>query len=241
MRPLIGVTCNYDFESDNSKVFNGYYESIIGVGGLPLLIPATENLSAQETLMHMDGLLLTGGQDIDPYLFAEDPDPNIGMINPIRDRLEIQLCQEAIRRDMPVLGICKGLQIMAIVSGGTLYQDINTGYEGKLICHNQKSPGCYGIHQVSLRPNTLLKKIFGKDTLRVNSFHHQAVKTPGESLVVSATSKDGIIEAVEATNLAFFLGVQWHPEQMTGTSPEMAKLFKAFVSQAASTRSATDR
>lgn len=111
--------------------------------------------------------------------------------------------QEAIDRNMPVLGICKGLQIMAIASGASLYQDIGTGYGRPTICHNQKAPGCYGIHEIDLKPNSLLRDILKADKLRVNSFHHQAVKDPGKSLEVSARASDLIIEAIESTSLSF--------------------------------------
>lgn len=237
MKPVIGISCNYDFKSENTMLYRGYYEAVLRAGGLPFLIACSDMVRAKDLMGHIDGLLLTGGQDINPYLFGQDPDPNIASVNPIRDELELGLCREAIDRNMPVLGICKGLQIMAIASGASLYQDIGTGYGRPTICHNQKAPGCYGIHEIDLKPNSLLRDILKADKLRVNSFHHQAVKDPGKSLEVSARASDLIIEAIESTSLSFFLGVQWHPEKMLERDSRMLCLFKALVERAGLNRS----
>lgn len=232
MRPVIGVTCDFDLNESKSQLYSGYYESIIHAGGIPFLIPCSEGLSPADLIEKFDGLLLTGGQDIDPYLFGEEPHPDIGSVYSVRDCLEIELCKRAAAADMPVLGICKGLQVMNVSMGGTLYQDIKSALGEKALCHSQKAPGFTGIHNICIDEESKLRSIFNSDRLRVNSFHHQAIKEPGRSMMITARAGDGIAEAAESTSHRFFVGVQWHPERMVSKVPEMLKLFEAFVKEA---------
>ncbi|HPT78682.1 MAG TPA: gamma-glutamyl-gamma-aminobutyrate hydrolase family protein [Candidatus Atribacteria bacterium] len=232
MKPVIGVTCDFDLHEHRSQVFSGYYESIIHAGGIPLLIPCSEGLSAEELFDKFDGLLLTGGQDIDPYLYGEEPHPDIGSVYTARDRLEIDLCRKAAEADMPVLGICKGLQVMNVAMGGTLIQDIRSALGEKALCHSQKAPGFLSIHDIHISRGSKLGSIFNSETLRVNSFHHQAIKDTGGPLVITARAGDGIAEAAESSVHRFFVGVQWHPERMISKAPEMLKLFEALVREA---------
>lgn len=234
MKPVIGITCDFDWETGNSQLRPGYFEGVYRSGGLPFLIPALEPSSAAQVVSRLDGLLLTGGQDIDPHFFGEDPHPAIGRVNPYRDELEITLCREAAQRKIPVFGICRGVQLMNVATGGDLYQDLNTqvGSES-LMCHDQPAPKWYGFHEVRIKNGTLLKDILGTERARTNSFHHQAVRILGSSLSASAHTSDGIIEAIESINHPFYVGVQWHPERMLDDKV-MFKLFQAFVKAAVS-------
>jgi putative glutamine amidotransferase len=233
MRPVIGVTCDYDWETGNSQLRPGYFEGVYRSGGLPFLIPVLESSGAADVIVRLDGLLLTGGQDIDPRFFHEEPHPAIGWVNPCRDELEIALCREAEERGIPVFGICRGVQLMNVAMGGDLYQDIRTGTEtGGVLCHDQPAPKWYGFHEVRIQEGSKLREILGTGLIRANSFHHQAVRRPGRSLYATAHTSDGIIEAIESDAHPFFIGVQWHPERML-ENRTMIKLFEALVRNAA--------
>ena len=233
MRPLIGVTCDYDWDSGKSQLHSGYYEGIFQAGGLPFLIPVLEPFCAADVISRLNGLVLTGGQDVDSYLFGEEPHPKVGKINPYRDELEITLCKEAVAHNIPVLGICRGAQIMNIAMGGTIYQDIETQVnDSELICHDQQAPKWFGIHEVEMRDESNLCEIFGAKVIRTNSFHHQAIRQVGESLFAVAHTRDGIIEAIESKAHSFYIGVQWHPERMLDKDTNTLKLFEAFVKAA---------
>jgi putative glutamine amidotransferase len=235
MRPVIGITCDFDWETGNSLLRPGYFEGVCRSGGLPFLIPALEPLSAASIVSRLDGLLLSGGQDIDPHFFGEEPHPAIGRINPCRDELEIALCLEAVRHKIPVFGICRGMQLMNAAMGGDLYQDLSAqASSDKLICHDQPAPKWYGFHEVQIEDGSRLKDILGTGHARANSFHHQAVRSLGRSLRASAHTGDGIIEAIESEDHPFFIGVQWHPERML-EDKVMFRLFEAFVNAAGGT------
>jgi len=234
VRPVIGITCDYDWETGDSRLRPGYFEGIYRSGGLPFLIPALDPAAAGPVMARLDGLLLTGGQDPDPRWFGEEPHPAIGNVNPCRDRLELALAREADAGDIPVFGICRGIQMMNIAMGGDIWQDIYTQAEdGKpLLCHQQPAPKWYGFHEVRIFEESALRRILGTGQVRVNSFHHQAVRHPGKGLHAVAHTSDGIIEAIESEIHPFFIGVQWHPERML-EDPVMIRLFEAFVKAAA--------
>ena len=234
MRPVIGITCDYDWETGDSRLRPGYFEGIYRSGGLPFLIPALDSAAAGPITARLDGLLLTGGQDPDPCWFGEEPHPAIGNVNPCRDKLELALAQEANAGGIPVLGICRGIQMMNIAMGGDIYQDIYTQAEDgeSLLCHQQPAPKWYGFHEVRISEESALRRILEAGLIRVNSFHHQAVRRPGRSLHAVAHTSDGIIEAIESEDHPFFIGVQWHPERMLGDKV-MIRLFEAFVKAAA--------
>src|SRR5699024_7127599 len=178
----------------------------------------------------IDGLYLTGGNDIDPTIFGEEPHPNLGEINPIRDSFEIALIQQMLTQDKPVLGVCKGTQMINIALGGDMYQDIYTQIDTPLLQHAQNAPAEHGSHYVAIQANSLLNNITGKEKIKVNSRHHQANRMPGENMIHSGTASDGIIEATESTQHTFVLGLQWHPENMAVKDDENAKkIFNGFV------------
>ncbi len=231
--PVIGITGN--FSEGNCTVADGYIRSVLAAGGVPLIIPPYDDTDILlNTLDHIDGLLLTGGGDINPLFFGEDPVKELGGINPRRDRQELLMASLAADRQIPVLGICRGIQIMMAALGGTLYQDFHSQSSTRCIKHSQDLERSCPSHTVSVEEDTLLKKIVGgKERLYVNSFHHQAVKEPAPGFRVSARANDGIIEAVESTEYKPMIGVQWHPECMILSGDEsMLPLFEWLTDEA---------
>lgn len=210
-RPLIGITGN--FGAKGCELAEGYYQSVLRAGGTPVVIPPHDDREALLRLLDtLDGILFSGGGDINPLLLGEEPLPQLHSVCPQRDAAELMLVREAFHRQVPMLGICRGIQVMAAALDGSVWQDIYVQGEGARLKHSQDMPREYASHTVSLSPGSLLHGIFGSDTLAVNSFHHQAVHEPGPHLRVSAVSPDGIIEAVESSEHKALLGVQWHPE-----------------------------
>lgn len=232
--PLIGVSGSIDAEETRHFILRDYLRAVIAAGGAPVLLsPDMEGGLMEDCVARLDGLLLAGGNDVSPALFGEQPIEALGEVNPLRDAFEMRLVRLAAQRGLPTLGICRGVQAMAAALGGSLWQDLpgqyRTAYGESPIAHRQTSPGQYASHTVSVVPGTLLARLSdGAETLRVNSFHHQAVKAPG-SLRVCALAPDGVIEAVEHEALPFFLGVQWHPERMFRRDRQAAALFEGLV------------
>lgn len=238
-QPVIGITGN--FSEGNCAVADGYIRSVLAAGGTPLIIPPYEEKEALlSTLDRIDGLLLTGGGDINPLFLGEEPVKQLGGINHRRDRQELLMTRLAADRQIPILGICRGIQIMMAALGGALYQDIHSQHPTPCIKHDQQLDRSYPSHTVEVEQGSLLGRIFeGEERLNVNSFHHQAVKEPAPGFKVCARSTDGIIEAVESTEYKSMLGVQWHPECMILCGDEsMLPLFRWLTGEAAPYREA---
>ena len=233
-RPVIAITGNY--ADTNCTLAEGYYQSVLLAGGIPLVVPPyeeTDNLG--ELLDRVDGLLLSGGGDINPLLLGEEPIMELHSINHKRDMQELLIARLAADRQIPILGICRGIQVLNAVLGGELYQDIHSQMEGKRIKHDQNLNRSYPSHTVAIEEGSMLFSIFKQESLPVNSFHHQAVKVPAPGLRVSATSIDGVIEAVESAEHKSIIGVQWHPECFCLVGDEsMSPLFKWLVGEASS-------
>lgn len=193
-------------------------------GGVPVMLPPIGELPLS-VLDRVDGLLLTGGEDIDPRHYNQPPSPQLGDVDPRRDALELALAREAVRRGMPVLAICRGMQVLTVAMGGSLIQDLPSERPGPL-AHRQAEACTEGTHEVSLAPGSRLAAIAGAERLMVNSFHHQAALQVPPGLNVVARAPDGVIEAVESPE-GFSLGLQWHPECQHGEFT--AKVFGAFV------------
>jgi putative glutamine amidotransferase len=234
-KPVVGLTSRtLPLEAagktrPTETVARSYIESLEGEGALVVLLPNGEPSWADDYLDRLDGLLLTGGDDPHAHLFGEEPHPAIETVDERRDLFEIALVRGARERGLPVLGICRGVQLINIALGGDIYQDIPAQTSGK-VGHAQRRTDDGPWHRVEIRPGTLLARILGSDPREVNSFHHQACRRPGEGLVVSAESpEDGLIEALEEPNQPFFLGVQWHPEL---TPEREGPLFRAFLEAA---------
>ena len=230
--PLIGISGN--FRDGDCTLAAGYYRSLVEAGATPVIIPPYSDIELLVSLVKkLDGVVLSGGADIDPDYLEELPIDGID-INPERDKPELILIKLLIDRHVPILGICRGMQMLSAALGGKLYQDIYTQHNVDCICHSQKIARGLSSHCVISQNDTLLYAIMNTDCLDVNSFHHQAVKSVPKGFVVSAVAQDGIIEAMESVDYQPILGVQWHPECMLAEGNKiMMPLFEWLVNEAA--------
>ncbi|MBR1499607.1 MAG: gamma-glutamyl-gamma-aminobutyrate hydrolase family protein [Bacteroidaceae bacterium] len=210
--PLIGITGNYG--EKGCELADGYYLSVLRAGGTPVVVPPHEDHEALVDLLDtLDGIVFSGGGDINPLLLGEEPSPLLHSVCPQRDAAELFLVREAFHRQIPMLGICRGIQLMAAALGGSVWQDISLSpAPPALLKHSQDMPREFASHTVRISEGSLLRNILGVETLPVNSFHHQAVREPGPHLRITAQSPDGIIEAIESSEHRALLGLQWHPE-----------------------------
>ncbi|MDQ0428134.1 putative glutamine amidotransferase [Planomicrobium stackebrandtii] len=215
MKPIIGLTASLELGRDEYGIQLADTEAILAAGGLPIMLPhVLEKTDIDEIAEHIDGLFLAGGYDIDPTLFDEEPHPNLGVIIPSRDAFEVALAKKVLDLNKPILGVCRGAQILNIAVGGDMYQDITAQTTGKLLQHQQRAPKFHGSHFIDATEGSLLHRLSGLRRLKVNSRHHQANRHVPEPFIVSGVSSDGIVEAIESTQHHFALGVQWHPENM---------------------------
>ncbi|MBE1554184.1 gamma-glutamyl-gamma-aminobutyrate hydrolase family protein [Sporosarcina limicola] len=229
MKPVIGITTDVDRENRH-ELPNAYIQAVIHAGGLPLIIPIGIEEDAIQMLGIIDGLLLSGGNDINPMLFDEEPHVHLGEVSPGRDSCELELARQMLQLDKPILGICRGLQILNVAGGGSLYQDIYNQLDGPILQHSQKAPRAHLSHFVQLEKGSILESIAGSEQLKVNSFHHQAVKDVPTKFKVTGVANDGVIEAVEGTGKQFVLGVQWHPEQLAVQGDTVSQqIFRNFI------------
>lgn len=231
MKPLIGISPSMEVDQSYYMTTSDNVKAIELAGGMPVLLPFLINEKDIEELVHrIDGLYLTGGYDIDPTLFGEEPHPKLGTIIPARDKFEIAMVHKMRELKKPILGVCRGCQIMNIAVGGDMYQDIYSQIDDQLLQHSQKAPKEHGSHYVNVREDSLLNQLTGKTKLTVNSRHHQANRYIPEGFQVSGKATDGIIEAIEGTDDLFFLGLQWHPENMAITGmDESKKIYQGFI------------
>ena len=208
--PVIGISGN--FREGDCTLAQGYYMSVLEAGGTPVVIPSYDNEKALVSILDtLDGLVLSGGADIDPDYLGEEPLDCIS-VNPRRDAQELVLVSLAVERQIPILGICRGIQMLTAALGGKLYQDIKTQHGRPCIEHSQTIARGLPSHDVKIEKDSLLHSLMGTETLAVNSFHHQAVKEVPQGFRVTAMSEDGIIEGMESTTFRPILGIQWHPE-----------------------------
>lgn len=242
-KPLIGITCCISFANDPKRSFNiateiqyiqrHYLEMVWNGGGIPILLPLQENLEDSFRIaQRIDGIILTGGpEDVDPDLYNES-NSNSHDVNPVRDASEIELMKQMRKLSKPVLGVCRGIQILNVAMGGANYQDIPSQVKSALphpLDENKKEV----FHNISFPTASILIDLFGNNEIRVNSSHHQSVKTPGVGLSVTAIASDGVIEAVQCFEDKCTVGVQWHPERMQ-YDEKMISLTNWFVEQARS-------
>ena len=227
-RPVIGITGNY--EDLACKLGKGYYQSVIAAGGVPLIIPPSADKDVlMNTLDHIDALILSGGGDINPLYAGEEPVPGLHGINQERDLPELLITRLAYNRQLPMLGICRGIQTLAVALGGKVCQDITA-----TVKHSQDADRSEPTHSVNVVEDSTLFNIYKEQRLMVNSFHHQAVEDAGSKFRVVATALDGIVEAIESAEMKSILGVQWHPECMDDGQP----LFQWLVGEARAYRQA---
>ena len=232
-KPIIGITGNYD--NGKCTLLEGYYRSVLEAGGTPLIIPAFDDTDAMLSMLdNVDALILSGGGDINPLYLGEEPLRELSSINPARDWHELMLVRLAANRQIPILGICRGLQVMTAALGGKLYQDIYREANATLK-HSQDTDRHVATHNVRIEAGSMLAKLFDSTHLPVNSFHHQAVKEAAPGFSITALSPDGLIEAVESTMRKSMIGIQWHPECMIlGGDRSMLPLFTWLVGEARS-------
>ena len=213
-----------------------YVEGVAEAGGVPVVLPPVVGVRGAEALLEgLDGLLLSGGSDLDPGYYGESPVPELGVTLPERDAFEMALLEHALRRKIPILGICRGMQVLNVALGGTLYQDLPSQMDHMvLLGHRQETPKWQPTHEVEVDGGSKVAEILGADELKVNSYHHQAIKKLASGLVAVAHAPDGVIEAVESGDLSkrWVIGVQWHAEAMREAGPEHRNLFEAHVSAA---------
>ena len=222
-QPIIGLTANY--EGIDATLRDRYYKQVVAAGGTPVIIPPVADKEVLvNTLQHLDGLILTGGGDHNPLWFGEDPSPKLHNINRERDLAEMMLTRLAYNRQIPMLGICRGIQTLAVALGGKVTQDITAKVK-----HSQDADRSEPTHCVKIDKGSTLYNIYGTEKIFVNSFHHQAVSEPGAHFRTIAKSSDGIVEAIESSEYKSILGVQWHPEWL---EEEGGKVFKWLVGQA---------
>lgn len=230
-KPMIALTPLVDRERHSFWMLPGYMDGIREAGGIPVMLPLDEDPATAARLAEVcDGFLFTGGDDVEPARYGAQTDPHTSCYS-ARDRMEEALWQAVLPRRKPVLGICRGIQLMNVLLGGTLYQDLETQYPSP-VCHHQQPPYDRPVHSVRLLHGTPLQELLGDDQLRVNSYHHQAIHSLAPDLLPMAVSEDGLIEGVYHRRYPFLWGVQWHPEYSCHTDPVSRKMFRAFVAAA---------
>ncbi|AMQ05571.1 gamma-glutamyl-gamma-aminobutyrate hydrolase family protein [Sporosarcina sp. FSL K6-1540] len=233
MKPVIGITT--DVQQDGENILkNTYVQAVIRAGGLPMIVPVGLEQDVEQLIEMFDGLLLSGGNDINPMLFNEEPHEYLGVVSPSRDSSELELARRMLKTGKPILGICRGLQVLNVAVGGTLYQDLYKQNDSPILQHIQKAPNTHCSHYVQLDKGSLLESIAGSERIQVNSYHHQSLKEVPSDFKVTAVASDGIVEAIESTDEQFVLGVQWHPEALSAAGDAVSlRIFERFISECA--------
>jgi putative glutamine amidotransferase len=233
--PLIGVSTSITVGASPERAYvnSAYLHAVQQAGGVPVALPPQlSSASMRQLAGDLQGLLLTGGGDMDPALFGETPHATLYDVAPARDTLETSVLHVALDRGLPVLAVCRGLQVLNVALGGSLHQDVGTD-PGTQLAHSQKEPRDQPTHKVKLTPGCRLAATLGADELEVNSMHHQAIKRLGRGLTAVAWAPDQIVEGAEIGDPSrFVLGVQWHPEELVGHSEPARRLFAALVAAA---------
>jgi putative glutamine amidotransferase len=220
-------------------VGTGYIQALRAAGAVPWVIPLLPDdmETMNEIFTRLDGVFLTGGVDVEPSYYGESKLPICGATDPTRDSVESSLLKFAMAKHLPVLAVCRGLQILNVACGGTLYQDVASQVPAALKHDYFPTPANpsrkYLAHDVTVKQGTRLGAIMASAVVPVNSMHHQAIKDLAPTLLATAFAPDGIIEGVEGTNGQYLVAVQWHPEELTETQPEMKRLFSTFIDEAA--------
>ena len=237
--PLIGISGTHA-SNGATQVGSAYIESVLRAGGVPVVLPINSNPEVLKKMVaSIDALIMTGGEDVDPLKnYNEDPIPGLEDINPERDAFDIALVKLALERGIPVLGICRGHQIMNVACGGTLYQDIPFQVKSSnILKHRQQAPSWYGTHRVELEQNSVLARILGKTTVVTNTFHHQAVKDIAPGFIATGRTGDGVIETMEMKENPCVFSVQFHPEgSVARGSDEFLPVFTYLVELAVNKR-----
>jgi putative glutamine amidotransferase len=225
---VIGITCSFNDKRQVSTLGANYTRAILLAGGIPVILPSLPPDTVPAMLDQIQGLVLSGGGDIDPFILEEDPHPAISDVEPARDAFELALARQAMERNMPLLGICRGAQVLAIAGGGRLQQHLEPDAPCR-IQHMQSAPRSHPSHTIRILPGTCLALLVGEKEMRVNSFHHQAVKAVGPGFKVAALASDGVIEAIENPGYNFVLGLQWHLEAQVESCAKNMGILRRFM------------
>ena len=234
MRPLIGIPCHEDFRQHSGRPIycnnRTYTHALESVGGIAVLIPIFNDLTSLESLLRrVDGLLFSGGGDVEPGRYNEEPHPLLGELDLRLDEFELTLARWALKENKPILGVCRGMQLLNVALGGSLYQDVEKQRPGSMQHCKRDLPRNTLIHSVHIEEGSRMEEVLGTNELWVNSLHHQAVKVPGKGVHISGWAEDGVAELMEAPDYHFVMAVQCHPEEIYTSEPACTRLFSAFV------------
>ena len=231
MKPLIGITPSMGVDEKLYLVSPDNVSAITRAGGIPVILPyVMDESDIKQMAQTIDGLYTTGGYDVDPTYFGEEPHQKLGSVTPARDAFEIAMTKRMLELGKPILGVCRGCQILNVAVGGTMYQDIYSQIDKELLQHSQSAPTWHGSHFVTVLKGSLLHRLTGMETLKVNSRHHQANREVPEPFQVSGVANDGIIEAIESKEHSFVLGLQWHPESLVTVDDEASlRIYQGFI------------
>lgn len=229
MKPIIGITPLYDLNLKSLWMLDVYLEAVKDFGGIPCVLPLEGDMDdAEKIAKTFDGFIFSGGPDVDPAYYNEKKKDTCGVIVEIRDNFEMNLLDLVLKEDKPFLGICRGLQLLNVKLGGTLYQDLKTEFNSK-INHDQDKPYDEFKHSVIIDKEADKLGIFSKNEFEVSTLHHQAIKELGLDIKPIGKSEDGLIEAVYKDGSKYCVGVQWHPEYIYKVSDESANVFRSFI------------
>lgn len=234
MHPLIGIPCHAIIRAETGRPIyannRAYVHAVESAGGVPILIPMLNDRNTLNALLsHLDGLLLPGGIDLHPGHYGEEVHPLTEQADLELDTFEMTLASWALEEDLPVLGVCRGMQLINIVLGGSLYQDISDQYTGSIAHSHRHLPRTHLAHHITTEPGSRMEKILGTREVHVNSLHHQAIKDPGKGVCITGRAEDGIPELLEVSGHRFVMAAQSHPEEIYTMEPAFARLFSAFV------------
>lgn len=230
-KPIIGLTPSHNTENDDISMRPTYLRALTAAGAIPMVLPLESSKEDLEQLLEsLDGILFVGGPDVHPFLFGEETLAACGSVSVPRDTMELSLLSLAMERRKPILGICRGIQLINIGLGGTIYQDLPSQWkESAPIAHQQLPPYRVPAHRIDIVKGSLLEQLAGAQRIQVNSMHHQAVKDLAPGLKVCGYGPNGLIEALEKPDYPYLLAVQWHPEHLWEQAPAARNIFQSFV------------
>jgi putative glutamine amidotransferase len=228
-KPVIGLMPLWDDKRDCMRMHPGYHDLVLASGGIPVILPFAKDDEELKQLTGLcDGFVYTGGQDIDPSFYGEEINNEKVYTCPRRDDLETRILKFIMEADKPVFGICRGIQVLNVALGGSLYQDLPTDLPSP-VHHWQTEESFEPTHTVNIVPGSPLEKCLGKSSLKVNSFHHQGIKDPAPGIEIMARTEDGLVESFRLPESRFFWAVQWHPEMMFEHDADSLRLFGMFI------------
>jgi len=239
-KPIIGIVGNVMTKETGRVravqqlyVYEEYINAVVKAGGIPIVLPIVDDLKlVRQQIDSCDGIIMTGGNDVHPKFYSEDQNlhKTLQIVSSRMDLYQMELARLTIEKNMPILGICRGMQLINVVNGGSLYQDLSEK-SGEILKHGDADLSNETEHSISIESESILKGILGESVV-VNSYHHQSVNRIGDGLRVTAYTADGVIEAIEMTGKRFVVGVQWHPEMMLAVNDDMLSIFEVLIEKA---------